>query len=176
MAAAEGLLPDGDDELIYLKLTEQWDLRNETLFCIKKCEAIRELKEVYAERTGLEISCLRFLFDDGRGTRVIFDEETPNNLNMKTGDEVEVWWEEPDNSNEIELTVLDQHGDEIRLCIEKGSALGELKKTYTERTGLELSSICFYFDGRKILEEETPNQLRMEQRDIIEVYPTVGQD
>nr|ACO10968.1 Small ubiquitin-related modifier 1-A precursor [Caligus rogercresseyi] len=48
--------------------------------------------------------------------------------------------------------------------------MGKLKKSYSERVGVPLSSLRFLFDGRRINDDETPKALEMEQDDVIEVY------
>ena len=76
--------------------------------------------------------------------------------------------------------------------------MGKLKKSYSERVGVPVSSLRFLFDGRRINDDETPKQvsqrtfflarissyrmvnfthfsflflqLEMEQDDVIEVY------
>ena len=48
--------------------------------------------------------------------------------------------------------------------------LGKLKKSYSERVGVPITSLRFLFDGRRINDDETPKALEMEQDDVIEVY------
>lgn len=48
--------------------------------------------------------------------------------------------------------------------------MGKLKKSYSERVGVPVTSLRFLFDGRRINDDETPKQLEMEQDDVIEVY------
>ena len=46
---------------------------------------------------------------------------------------------------------------------------GKLKKSYSERVGVPVTSLRFLFDGRRINDDETPKALEMEQDDVIEV-------
>ena len=48
--------------------------------------------------------------------------------------------------------------------------MGKLKKSYSERVGVPVTSLRFLFDGRRINDDETPKALEMEQDDVIEVY------
>jgi len=48
--------------------------------------------------------------------------------------------------------------------------MGKLKKSYSERVGVPVTSLRFLFDGRRINDDETPKQLEMENDDVIEVY------
>ena len=47
--------------------------------------------------------------------------------------------------------------------------MGKLKKSFADRTGVAVSSLRFLFDGRRILDEDTPKSLEMEEDDVIEV-------
>jgi small ubiquitin-related modifier len=48
--------------------------------------------------------------------------------------------------------------------------MGLLKKSYLVRVGVPDSSLQFLFNGRRINDDETPMQLKMEQGDVIMVY------
>ena len=50
------------------------------------------------------------------------------------------------------------------------TAIGKLKKSFSERVGAPIASLRFLFDGKRINDEETPKSLEMEQDDVIEVY------
>ena len=41
--------------------------------------------------------------------------------------------------------------------------MGKLKKSYAERTGVNVGSLRFLFDGRRINDEDTPKSLEMEE-------------
>merc|ERR1712096_142645 len=43
--------------------------------------------------------------------------------------------------------------------------MGKLKKSYSERVGVPITSLRFLFDGRRINDDETPKALEMEQED-----------
>merc|ERR1719508_627421 len=60
-----------------------------------------------------------------------------------------------------------------KLVVEKmkqTTQMGKLKKSYSERVGVPITSLRFLFDGRRINDDETPKALEMEQDDVIEVY------
>nr|CAD7446506.1 unnamed protein product [Timema bartmani]CAD7460442.1 unnamed protein product [Timema tahoe] len=64
------------------------------------------------------------------------------------------------------------YGDsnEIHFRVKMTTQMGKLKKSYSERVGVPVTSLRFLFDGRRINDEETPKQLEMENDDVIEVY------
>ena len=70
----------------------------------------------------------------------------------------------------IKLKVVGQDSNEIHFRVKMSTAMGKLKKSYSERVGAPITSLTFLFDGKRINDEETPKSLEMEQDDVIEVY------
>merc|ERR1712183_172380 len=70
----------------------------------------------------------------------------------------------------IKLKVVGQDSNEIHFRVKMTTQMGKLKKSYSERVGVPVSSLRFLFDGRRINDDETPKQLEMEQDDVVEVY------
>ncbi len=78
----------------------------------------------------------------------------------------------------IKLKVVGQDSNEIHFRVKQTTQMGKLKKSYSERVGVPVTSLRFLFDGRRINDDETPKALEMEQDDVIEVYQeqTGGKD
>ncbi|XP_053201302.1 small ubiquitin-related modifier-like [Panonychus citri] len=74
------------------------------------------------------------------------------------------------NSEYIKLKVVGQDSNEIHFRVKMTTAMGKLKKSYSERVGVPVTSLRFLFDGRRINDTDTPKQLEMENDDVIEVY------
>jgi len=87
----------------------------------------------------------------------------------------------------IKLKVVGQDSNEIHFRVKQTTQMGKLKKSYSERVGVPVTSLRFVtskkyrflffiivrgflFDGRRINDDETPKALEMEQDDVIEVY------
>ena len=70
----------------------------------------------------------------------------------------------------IKLKVVGQDSNEIHFRVKQKTQMGKLKKSYSERVGVPITSLRFLFDGRRINDDETPKALEMEQDDVIEVY------
>ena len=70
----------------------------------------------------------------------------------------------------IKLKVVGQDSNEVHFRVKMTTQMGKLKKSYSERVGVPMTSLRFLFDGRRINDDETPKQLEMEQDDVIEVY------
>ena len=72
----------------------------------------------------------------------------------------------------IKLKVVSQDSNEIRFRVKQTKQMGKLKKSYSKRVGVPLTSIRFLFDGRRINNDESMLALEkeMEEDDVIEVY------
>eukprot|EP00092_Neocalanus_flemingeri_P041400 GFUD01045080.1.p1 GENE.GFUD01045080.1~~GFUD01045080.1.p1 ORF type:complete len:114 (-),score=33.60 GFUD01045080.1:155-496(-) len=75
-----------------------------------------------------------------------------------------------DETEYIKLKVVGQDSNEIHFRVKQTTQMGKLKKSYSERVGVPITSLRFLFDGRRINDDETPKALEMEQDDVIEVY------
>jgi len=75
-----------------------------------------------------------------------------------------------DDTEYIKLKVVGQDSNEIHFRVKQTTQMGKLKKSYSERVGVPITSLRFLFDGRMIKDDETPKALKMEQDDVIEVY------
>merc|ERR1711922_75798 len=94
---------------------------------------------------------------------------------MEQYDVIEVYQEtgggeDAGDTEHVELKEVGQDSNEIHFRVKTTTAMGKLKKSYSVRVGVPVSSLRFLFDGRRINDDETPNALEMEQDDVIEVY------
>ncbi|GAA0160715.1 hypothetical protein LIER_17207 [Lithospermum erythrorhizon] len=78
----------------------------------------------------------------------------------------------------INLKVKGQDGNEVFFRIKRSTQLKKLMNAYCERQSVELSSIAFLFDGRRLRAEQTPDELEMEDGDEIDamLHQTGGAD
>jgi small ubiquitin-related modifier len=77
----------------------------------------------------------------------------------------------PEGAEEyIKLKVVGQDNSEVHFKVKLTTNLGKLKKSYSDRQGVPVSSLRFLFDGKRINDDETPKQLEMEDGDAIEVF------
>ena len=56
----------------------------------------------------------------------------------------------------IKLKVVGQDSNEIHFRVKQTTQMGKLKKSYSERVGVPVTSLRFLFDGRRINDDETP--------------------
>ncbi|KAH7637435.1 small ubiquitin-related modifier-like protein [Dermatophagoides farinae] len=70
----------------------------------------------------------------------------------------------------IKIKVVGQDTTELHFRVKKTTSFSKLKKSYSDRVGVPLSSLRFLFDGRRIDDSDTPQSLEMEEEDVIEVF------
>lgn len=70
----------------------------------------------------------------------------------------------------IKLKVVSQDSSEIHFRVKFTTPMSKIKKSYSERIGVPVTSLRFLFDGKRINDTDTPKQLEMEEDDTIEVY------
>ena len=102
----------------------------------------------------------------------VYQELQEKNLNLEDQDDFNTYLDNAEAAGEtehIELKVVDQGSNEIHFRVKMTTEMGKLKKSYSERVGVPVSSLYFLFDGRRINDNDTPKQLEMEQDDVIEV-------
>lgn len=76
-----------------------------------------------------------------------------------------------DSSNEyIKLKVVSQDSSEIHFRVKFTTPMSKIKRSYSDRVGVPVTSLRFLFDGKRINDTDTPKQLEMEEDDTIEVY------
>ena len=67
---------------------------SEVHFKIKKTTQLKKLKQAYADRQGVSLASLRFLFDGQR----VADDMSPKSLEMEESDVIEVYQEQTGGS------------------------------------------------------------------------------
>jgi len=75
-----------------------------------------------------------------------------------------------ESSEYIKIKVVGQDTNELHFRVKKTTAFSKLKKSYSDRIGVPLTSLRFLFDGRRIDDNDTPQSLDMEEEDVIEVF------
>ncbi|KAK4762258.1 hypothetical protein SAY87_030142 [Trapa incisa] len=71
-------------------------------------------------------------------------------------------------SAHINLKVKGQDGNEVFFKIKRSTQLKKLMNAYCDRQSVEMNSIVFLFDGRRLRAEQTPDELEMEDGDEID--------
>ena len=71
-----------------------------------------------------------------------------------------------DDSEYIKLYV---EGSEVSFRVKKTMPLEKLKKKYSERIGVRAHTLMFCFEGHRIHDDDTAENLELEEGDTIEV-------
>lgn len=73
-----------------------------------------------------------------------------------------------DQSTHINLKVKGQDGNEVFFRTKRTAALKKLMSAYCDRQSVDVESIAFLFDGRRLRGDQTPDELEMEDGDEID--------
>ncbi|KAL8195572.1 hypothetical protein R6Q57_025975 [Mikania cordata] len=77
-------------------------------------------------------------------------------------------WSETSTTGQKHLTIAWKDGNEVFFRIKRSTQLKKLMNAYCDRQSVELNSIAFLFDGRRLRAEQTPDELEMEDGDEID--------
>ena len=69
----------------------------------------------------------------------------------------------------IGIKLVSQDGNEVFFRVKMHTSLGVVMAAYANRMGMNLRSLRFLFDGERIRDDHTPNQLDMYEGDCIDV-------
>ncbi len=73
------------------------------------------------------------------------------------------------NPDIIDVKVVSQDGNTVCFKIKKQTPLKRMIDAYCNRQAIDLNSVRFLFDGKRIQEQNTPKELEMENSDVIDV-------
>lgn len=68
----------------------------------------------------------------------------------------------------INVMLLVQDGNEVFFRIKRSTQLKKLMNAYCDRQSVDINSIAFLFDGRRLRGEQSPDELEMEDGDEID--------
>ena len=77
--------------------------------------------------------------------------------------------EKKPETNQINLKVVTQDGNEIFFKCKMTTPLEKLMKAFCSRNGVAMNSVRFLFDGNRVNATQTPGELEMEDGDVIDV-------
>lgn len=77
---------------------------------------------------------------------------------------------EDEKNDIIKVKVIGEDRSEIHFRLKMTTKLKKLKDSYSRRQGLSVNSLKFLFEGQKIADNHTAEELGMEEEDVIEVY------
>ena len=155
----------------FIKLDVRSEDGGKIYFKVKQNVSLSKLRMSYSERVGLPVSSLRFFVN---GSRI--NDQTPMELKIEDGEEVDVFREQGGKSQGkiIKLVVRSEDGGELSVRVNRTASLGNLRKFYSEQClKLPVSSVRFFVDGKRI-NDETPDQLEIEDGGVVDVFREQG--
>lgn len=72
-------------------------------------------------------------------------------------------------SDTITLRVKEQTGDEMFFKVKKTTKMSKIFDAYASRKGVTASTLRFLYDGERVLPDNTPKMLELEDNDQIDV-------
>ncbi|BBG99959.1 small ubiquitin-like modifier 2, partial [Prunus dulcis] len=102
------------------------------------------------------------------GSAVVRDRERQSQKTKMSTPQQEEDKKPNDQAAHINLKVKGQDGNEVFFRIKRSTQLKKLMNAYCDRQSVELNSIAFLFDGRRLRAEQTPDELEMEDGDEID--------
>ncbi|KAG5417519.1 SMT3 [Candida metapsilosis] len=75
-----------------------------------------------------------------------------------------------DSKNRINLKVVDGNGGEIWFKVKRATPMKKIMHAYCEKQSKSEDSIRFFFDGNRVNATQTPEELDMEDNDVIEAH------
>ena len=69
---------------------------------------------------------------------------------------------------QVALKVVNADGAEVYFKIKKQTALKKLMEAYCKKQGIQRASVRFLYDGNPVEEDKTPEDLGMEDDDVID--------
>merc|ERR1739845_94294 len=72
------------------------------------------------------------------------------------------------SADHISLKVVDQEGNEVYFKIKRSTPLRKLMDAYCQRQAKTSDSIRFLYDGARVMPDSTPEEMEMEDNDIID--------
>ncbi len=137
------------------------------MFKIKSSTSIGRLVKYYTEKNQIPDNDLSLMF---KGMHIRND-DTPEKLQMKNDDVIEVFCKEPGTIKEINYTRIKAiYCENIwRFKVRPKTKLRKLKKAFSELVGVHSSLLYFMFMNKLIKDDDTPEKLNMNDDTSIEV-------
>nr|ODN93166.1 hypothetical protein L203_00435 [Cryptococcus depauperatus CBS 7841] len=73
------------------------------------------------------------------------------------------------DSNTLNIRIVNSNHEEVFFKIKRKTKLNKLKIAYADRVGTDVNAIRLLFDGARILEDQTADDLELEDGDALEV-------
>lgn len=75
----------------------------------------------------------------------------------------------PGQSDQLNIQVQNSDGSKVKFRVKRVTRMEKVFEAYCKKMGLNINQIRFIFDGNKIGKQQTPEELELEDNDLIEV-------
>ena len=140
------------------------------LFKVKKDTKMQKIFEAYGKRRGVHTESLRFMLD---GERIEAD-ATPKMLELEDNDQIDVVLRQEgggadEEPKSITISLRGSDGKNQPFKVKMDTLFRKVFKAYSERAGVDVTSVHFLYDGARLNEMDTPKMLEMQDEDQIDV-------
>lgn len=146
----------------------------EVHFKIKLSTKFEKVFKAYCDKKGLSMAEIRFLYENER----LRSDTSPADMHMEDGDTIDAVINQLGGADEgvkkeggsesINLVVKNQSGDEVHFKVKSTTRFEKIMKAYCEKKGIDVNTIKFVFDGKRIEKEQSPAGLDMEDGDTVD--------
>lgn len=70
----------------------------------------------------------------------------------------------------VNLVIKDPQGEEIYFRVKRSAKMRRLFSAYCKRSNVDMSTIRFFFQGERIDEDQTPDDLHLQDKDRIDAF------
>jgi len=146
------------DDILNGRFRDQ--IGEEIYFKVKKTVKLENLFNTYAQQNqGVSVTWLRFLFDGQR----IRSDQTCEDINFEDGDQFDVVV-----VDSLNIMLRDQTGEKTFFKVKKTTKLDKVFNAYSQRKGVNATSLRFLFDGQRVRGDQTPQDIDMDDGDQLD--------
>ncbi|XP_004294433.1 PREDICTED: ubiquitin-like protein pmt3/smt3 [Fragaria vesca subsp. vesca] len=160
----------------YINLKIKYSLNdNEVYFNVMRNCDLRRVMDVSCERLSLELNDIRFVYKG----HFVLAESTPDQLGMEDGDVIDAISVRPRtqltaNPGTINVSVCSPvtHNNRLHFRINKSTRLIiSLMRAYCDQISMPVDCFAFLWEGRRLQDNLTPDELKMEDMVEIDAMP-----
>ena len=75
--------------------------------------------------------------------------------------------------NKVKLRLVGEGGRQVLMRVRRTTQMKKMKRAFSLQTGLPVNYLQLFINGEKIEEDKTPEDLEMEEEDMVEVHNKV---
>lgn len=76
----------------------------------------------------------------------------------------------PGDQPTVNIVIKDPQGEEIYFKVKRSAKMRRLFSAYCKRSNVDMSTIRFFYQGERIDEDQTPDDLHLQDKDRIDAF------